>query len=157
MTTSPDGTGGLALLEPLLGAWAGVSTGSFGSATLSRVSEYVLQDRFIRVVTESVAEKDAHEDIAFFSYDRETGTIVLREFHAEGYVIRYRLVSADGGVFVFESEEVENPFDPTLRARTVIRLSDPVVETLELATKQGPFKICVEARFERAPSASQSW
>lgn len=144
----------LSVLEPLLGVWTGVSKGSFGTANLERVSEYILQGRFVRVNTRSVAEKDPHEDIALFSYDEARSTIVLREFHAEGYVIRYRLVSAADGVLTFESEDIENPIDPTLRARTVIHVTNPLVETLELATDQGPFVLCVEARFEPAAGAS---
>jgi hypothetical protein len=141
---------GLSTLEPMLGTWTGSSTGVFGTAVLTRTGEYVLQDRFIRLTTRSVSEREVHEDIAFFSYDQERETIVMREFHAEGYVNRYVLVEADDGVLTFESEHIENPFDPTLRARTVIRLTDPPTETLELATDGGPFRACVDVRLEHA-------
>ncbi len=140
----------LSVLEPLLGSWTGTSTGVFGTAELTRSGEYVLQDRFIRLSTRSVSENEVHEDIAFFSYDQERETIVMREFHAEGFVNHYVLVDAADGVLIFDSEHIENPFDPTLRARTVIRLTDPPTETLELATEGGPFRACVDVRLEHA-------
>lgn len=144
----------LAVLEPMLGTWEGDNRGAFGTAVLSRVAEYVLDGRFIRVTTRSVGERDVHEDIAFFSYDAEQQTIVLREFHSEGYVNRYTLTSSDPKELTFESEHIENPFDPTLRARTVIRLADPLVETLELATGGRPYETCVEATLRRTSDAS---
>lgn len=134
---------GLSILEPLVGSWTGTSSGVFGTARLERKGEYVLDGKFIRVATRSVSENEVHEDIGFFSYDIERATIVFREFHNEGYVNQYVLVDAADDALTFESERIESPFDPTLRARTVIRLTDPPTETLELATKGGPFRVCV--------------
>lgn len=150
-----DGDPGITMakLEAFLGAWEGVSEGPFGTARLERTAEYVLGGRFIRVTTRSTGAADAHEDIGFFSYDQQRRTLVFREFHNEGYVIHYVLAAADPGSLTFESEHIENPYDPTLRARTVIRLGNPLRETLELATGDEPFSACVEVTLHRAGTA----
>ena len=140
----------LAILEPILGAWTGKSTGPFGTAQVERLAEAALDGQFIRVTTKSVSATDVHEDVGFFSYDEGRDTVVFREFHNEGYVIRYVLMSQGEGVLKFESENIENPSEPSLRARTAIYLTSPLVETLELSTKGEPFAVCVTVNLERS-------
>ncbi len=153
-TAAPDdGSAGLptdlSVLEPMLGSWSGTSSGVFGTAKLERTCEYVLDRRFIRVATRSVSDDEVHEDIGFFSYDNERKTLVFREFHNEGYVNHYVLVGAQDGVLTFDSEHIENPYDPTLRARTVITLGSPPSETLELSTNGKPLRVCVSVELHR--------
>jgi hypothetical protein len=146
---SPEPIDGLEFLNPLVGDWRGHSKGVFGTADVSRRAEFVLRGRFLRVSTTSISEQEVHEDIGFFSYDAARDVVVLREFHNEGYVNRYIAVADEDGRLVFESEHIENPYDPTLRARLVIQPGESLIESLELATGDKPFVACVELRLRR--------
>ncbi len=139
----------LEILEPLLGSWKGQNQGSFGTAQVTRATESVLDGYFVRARTKSVGENDVHEDVAFFSYDRDRNAIVLREFHAEGYVTHSVLTESDDRVLTFDSEHIENPFDRSLRSRTVIHLTEPILETMALATGDRPLEVCVSLTLQR--------
>jgi hypothetical protein len=142
--------GPLDAFAPLAGHWAGTSEGVFGTATVDRTCEPVLDGRFFRVATRSTSEREVHEDIGFHSFDHTAGTLVLREFHNEGYVNAYRELASAGGALVFESEHIENPEPATLRARlSTWQEGGQLRETLELASDDGPFRICVDIRLMR--------
>ena len=52
---------------------------------------------------------EVHEHRSYFSYDRARRTLVLRQFHKEGFVNQYAVQGGDpGGTIVFESEALEN-------------------------------------------------
>jgi hypothetical protein len=53
---------------------------------------------------------EVHQDKGFISYDRTRKTLVLRQFHIEGFVNQYKLesISLDGMTIVFISEAIEN-------------------------------------------------
>ncbi len=102
------------------------------------------------MATRSVSDAEVHEDIGFFSFDDDAGTLVLRELHNEGYAITYRQVVSAGGGLVFESEHIENPDPATLRARLSLwPAGDALRETLELASGDGPFRVCVDIELTR--------
>ncbi len=140
----------LQVLQQLVGRWHGESSGRFGPAQVEKVAEFVLGGRFLQVTSRSVSDAEIHEDIGLFSYDEATDALILREFHSEGYVNTYRLAESGEGVFVFETEAIENSFHPTLRAQLSIGLGDRLTESLALATDDKPFEVCVVAQLDRA-------
>lgn len=147
MTERSDGH--LDRLAALSGTWSGTSEGVFGTATVERTGELVLGGRFFRVATRSVSDADVHEDIGFFSFDVVAGRLVLREFHNEGYVNTYHEAPSEEAL-VFESVHIENPQPATLRARlSMWPEGDLLRETLELASGQDPFRVCVDLRLWR--------
>lgn len=144
------GKGPLAALAALTGRWQGTASGRFGAAEVSRTAEYILDRHFLRVSTRSVSDEEVHEDIGLFSHDAGLGALVLREFHSEGYVNTYRaLPDAGPGVFVFDSEHIENPYTPSLRARLTIDVSDPDSLTESLALGTDRLEVCVEVDLHR--------
>lgn len=143
----------MAPLRRLVGRWEGTSDGSFGAAKLEREYELLFGGRFLQARTRSVSAAEVHEDLGILSFDQDRGVHVLREFHSEGYVNRYVLeILDDGDTLVFETEAVENGFAPGLRARSVITIEgeDALHETLELATGENPWRLCVEMDLVRA-------
>ena len=74
-------------------------------------------------------EGEVHEDWAFFSFDQNRNSLVMRQFNVEGFVNRYVLdsLSSDGSRLILISENSENA-PPGLMARytleiTTVRLS----------------------------------
>jgi hypothetical protein len=91
-----SGASGIAALDPLIGRWAGTSEGQPGSGTVEREYSRLLGSRFVQLRNRTVykpQEKnpkgETHEDHGIFSFDRERGRIVLRQFHSEGFVNQY--------------------------------------------------------------------
>ena len=127
----------------MVGEWEGRAAGEAGTGTVRRSYAFVLKDRYLHEKNRStyppqVANKagEVHEHWSFFSYDRQRKTLVLRQFHQEGFVNQYVLSAADSGPgkLVFTSEQFEN-FDNSWRAKETydIRSQDEFVETFELA------------------------
>ncbi len=127
----------------LAGEWEGTAEGQSGSGTVRRTYSFVLKNRYLheKNVSSYPPQKanetgEIHEHWSFFSYDRRRGTLVLRQFHQEGFVNQYTLnKDASGpGKLVFDSENFEN-FDNDWKARETyeIRSNDEFVETFELA------------------------
>jgi len=85
-------------LRFLVGTWIGESTGQSGKGLGERTAEFALGDRFLIMknrVAYAPQEKnpkgEVHEDWSLFSHDHARKTIVLREFHGEGFVNQYTL------------------------------------------------------------------
>jgi hypothetical protein len=135
---------GLARLDFLLGEWRGSSRGEPGDGTVQRVCAKALNDRFIECTTRTTyppqpANKkgETHVDRAFFSYDKATKRLRLRQFHGEGFVNTY----AETDALTFETTEIEN-IPAGWRAReTYERSSDGWSERFELAAPGGDFKL----------------
>lgn len=72
------------------------------------------------------------KNFAMFSYDRALKKVVLRQFHAEGFVNEYLLESAgsDGKLLEFATVRIEN-IAPGWKAKEVYRIISPdeIVET----------------------------
>ncbi|HEU4365084.1 MAG TPA: hypothetical protein VFT13_06415, partial [Candidatus Krumholzibacteria bacterium] len=86
------------------------------------------------------------------SYDRERKTLVLRQFHQEGFVNQYVLNAAESkpGKLVFDSERFEN-FDNRWKARETyeIRSVDEFVETFELGEPGKKLEVYSRNHFKR--------
>lgn len=64
-------------------------------------------------------------------------------------MISYVLVTGASGLLTFDSEHIENPYEPSLRARTEIHLTSPLIETLELSTNDGSSVVRVTVNLHR--------
>jgi hypothetical protein len=143
----------------LVGEWTGDSEGEPGKGTVTRTYRLVLHDKFIREENVSTyppqpknEKGEVHEHWSFFSYDRARHTLVLRQFHQEGFVNQYVLQPREaGGALVFESEALEN-VPAGWKARESYRVVSPdeFVETFEIAPDGRTFSVYSQARFRRA-------
>jgi hypothetical protein len=148
----------LAPLARFIGSWTGTANGESGEGTVTRTYSLTMQGRYLH--EENVSRypaKDAnkaaevHEHMSMFSYDKARKVIVLRQFHIEGFVNTYRLVSAPGEFpMVFESEAFEN-FSNAWKARESYEFSsnDEFVETFELAPPGKPYQVYSRNRLTR--------
>ncbi len=144
----------------LVGEWDGTSEGQPGSGTVQRSYSFVLKDRYIHeknVSTYPPTEKqkgDDHEHWSFVSYDRKRGTLVLRQFHQEGFINQYVLNStaSSPNKLVFDSEQFEN-FSNDWKARETYEILSPdeFVETFELAEPGKEMQIYSKNHFKRKP------
>jgi hypothetical protein len=149
-------------LQPLLflvGDWRGESHGQPGEGTVKRSYRLVLRDRFLHEENVSTyppqpknPKGEIHEHRSFFSYDRARRTLVLRQFHQEGFVNQFvMLPPGAAGTLVFESEALENaPAGWKARERYEIVSMDEFVETFELAESGGAYEVYSKTRFSRA-------
>lgn len=110
---------GIARLDFMVGEWRGTSSGEPGEGKVERVCTKALNDRFVEcrtTVTYPPQPKnkkgEVHVDRAFYSYDKASRKLRLRQFHGEGFVNTY----SESAALVFETVEIEN-IPPGWRAR----------------------------------------
>ncbi len=142
----------------LVGNWAGTASGESGEGAVSRSYEWVMQGRYLREsnVSRYPAQEankvgEVHEHMSMFSHDKTRKTIVLRQFHVEGFVNTYHLASAPGEwPMVFESEAFEN-FSNAWKARESYEFvsNDEFIETFELAPPGKPYQVYSRNRLKR--------
>jgi hypothetical protein len=148
-----------AVLRFLEGKWEGKASGQPGNGGSSREYRFELNGRFLSGRNRSVyeprsagAKAEVHEDFSIYSYDRALGKIVLRQFHAEGFVNEYTLdsVSAEGRTLEFTTVRIEN-IAPGWRARESLTVLSPdeFVETFSLAAPGKDFSVYSETRLKR--------
>jgi len=92
------------------------------------------------------------EHWSFLSYDKIRQTVVLRQFHVEGFVNTYRLTQRPGSskVLVFESEQIDNLPGEWRARETYEQISDDEFsETFELAPPGKPFETYGKTRLRR--------
>ncbi len=109
----------------MLGEWEGTSKGEPGAGTVRRTYSFVLKGRYIHeqnVPTyppqEANRSGEVHEHWSFISYDRPRSTLVLRQFHQEGFINQFAMskTASDANKLVFDSEQFEN-LDKQWKAR----------------------------------------
>ena len=143
----------------MTGEWEGTAEGESGSGTVRRTYSFILSGRYLHernVSTYAPQEPgkagEVHEHWSFFSVDRARKTLVLRQFHQEGFVNQYVLNPSAGGPgkLVFDSERFEN-FDNSWRARETyeIRSADEFVETFELGAPGKDLQVYSRNHFKR--------
>ena len=134
-----------------LGHWVGTAEGEAGAGTVDRNYEFILHDKFIQEHNTSTyppQEKnkagEVHQHMSIISYDGQRKTMVLRQFHIEGFVNVYLLNQAASSPqrLVFESERFEN-FNNSWKAKETYDIisQDEFVETFELAPPDKPFQL----------------
>ena len=156
-TTVPDNP--WAPVQFMVGKWKGESEGQPGKGSVRRSYRFVLADKFLYEQNVSSyppqpgnEKGEVHEHRSFFSFDRARRRLVLRQFHQEGFVNQFSLVSrGDQGKLVFESEALENA-PPSWKARETYDIVSPdeFVETFDLARGAGPYELYSRTRFKRA-------
>ena len=142
----------------MVGQWKGESEGEPGKGAVQRSYRFVLGDKFLHEQNVSTyppqpknEKGEVHEHWSFFSHDRARHTLVLRQFHQEGFVNQYAMLPMDAsGVVVFESEALEN-VPAGWKARETYRVVSPdeFVETFELSQDGKPYEVYSRARFKR--------
>jgi hypothetical protein len=65
-------------LQFLVGKWEGASQGKPGGGKATREYRFDLRDRYLVGRTRVVYEKETHEDLSIYSFDRSAKTLVLR-------------------------------------------------------------------------------
>jgi len=114
------------------GQWEGRGEGQPGISQGRQEWEFVLDGKYLQVKNvarfepqEKNPQGQVHEDWGFISYDQMRKLYVFRQFHTEGFVNQYVCPgpSAEGKVFVFESEAIEN-IPPGFKARLTYRILD---------------------------------
>ncbi len=140
-----------------LGRWQGTGSGSPGISTVQRTYSLVLNDYFIEIKNRAVFEPqeknpdgEIHEELGILSFDKSREAYILREFHVEGIVNQYVLVSRDP--MVFETENIEN-FYPDWQARTTYKILDEnnFRETFDLAGPGKPWGCFITLDLRRVP------
>ena len=148
----------------LVGDWEGRAEGQSGTGTVRRTYAFVLQNRYLHETNVSTYAPrsegqpgEVHEHVSFISHDRDRGTLVLRQFHQEGFVNQYILNAAESGPgrLVFDSERFEN-LDNRWRARETydIRSPDEFVETFELGAPGKELQMYSRNHFTRVKRRS---
>jgi hypothetical protein len=146
-------------LKSFVGDWKGQSKGEPGNGKGERHYEFALQGKFLRMSHKAVyppqdknPKGEVHEDIGFFSYDKQRKKFVLRQFHTEGFVNEYveRETAPDGRTMVFVTDRIEN-IPKGWRARETYKLINPdeYTEVFELAEPGKDFAIYSQSRWNR--------
>jgi hypothetical protein len=141
------------------GRWQGTTHGEPGEGKGERNYEFVLGGKFLRATNKTVyppqpknPKGETHEDVSYFSYDRQQKRLVLRQFHVEGFVNEYvqQPVMGDGKTLVFETGRIEN-IPAGWRARETYKVvnHDEFIEIFELAEPQKDFAPYAESRWKR--------
>jgi hypothetical protein len=141
----------------MLGHWMGDAQGEPGKGTVKRSYELVLGDKFIeehnisRYEARAGKPPEIHHHRSFFSYDKSRKTLMLRQFHEEGFVLLYAL-AADSTPqhLVFESVTFEN-FSNEWKSRETYDVisDDEFTETFELAAPGKEFELYSRSHFRR--------
>ena len=157
----PKPTDRLSDVRFLVGRWKGTSDGQAGRGSVSRVYEPILNGRYIheRNTSDYPAQPanpkgEVHEHWSVLSHDKIRQTVVLRQFHVEGFVNTYRLLPRSGTDkrLVFESEQIDNlPADWKARETYEQISHDEFTEMFELALPGKPFEVYGKARLTRIP------
>jgi len=136
--------------EFLIGSWQGVETGVAGNGIGFRTYSYELNKNYIFQknmstfpITEKKPRGEVHRDFGIFSYNSNDSSIVLREFHVEGFANIYKLneeFSTDTK-FVFITKEIENNPGNWVAKLTFDKSSDTeFTEIFEIAMDGKNFK-----------------
>lgn len=87
-------------LKPFIGEWTGEGSGEPGKGKYERTYRFTLNNNFMEIRNKSTYPPsennpagEIHEDIGYFSYDRNSKKFKLRQFHTEGFVNEFVLDS----------------------------------------------------------------
>ena len=145
-------------IQFMVGEWTGESEGQPGKGTVKRTYRFVLGDKFLHEQNVSTyppqpknPKGEVHEHWSVFSHDRARHTLVLRQFHQEGFVNQYAMTpGSPAGSVVFETEALENvPSGWKARETYEVVSPDEFIETFELASGGAAYEIYSKARFKR--------
>jgi hypothetical protein len=146
-------------LRFIVGAWEGSASSHSIEGRATCEGRFLFNGAFLQLESKDVfAPREempqglTHEDIGIFSYDRERKTLVLRQFHCEGFVNQYVLdsLSTGGTTIAFISERLEN-FPPGWRAKVQFEIfnDNEFVELYKLAPPEGELEVYSESHLTR--------
>lgn len=138
-------------LKPFIGTWVGEGGGESGKGVYERTYQFILNKNFIEIKnkstyqpTEKNPKGEVHEDIGYFSYDKNIKKIKLRQFHIESFVNEFVLdsISPDKKTFVFVTIAIENIPKGYRAKETYYLISENEIEEIfELAEPNKEFEI----------------
>lgn len=149
-----------AAMQRLVGSWEGTSSGAAGEGSVKRQYVFIMASRYLHESNTSTyppqdknPKGEVHEHWGMFSFDKARQTLVLRQFHVEGFVNTYRRIDAAAGspaTLVFESESFEN-FNNAWKARETYEFAsdDEFTETFELAPPGKPYQTYSRTHLKR--------
>lgn len=143
----------------LEGTWEGTSDNDNRTGKVERTYELVLGGRFLYGRNKTTYEPstknpkaETHEEWSIYSLDKNRKTIVLRQFHGEGFVNQFTLTSKpdDDKTPVFTTEAIEN-IGAGWRARETYKVLGPdeFEESFELAGPGKEFEPYSKASLKR--------
>ena len=142
----------------LVGNWEGEAQGEPGKGAVERSYEFVLGGKFIEERNTSRYEArgdkppETHLHRSFISYDKSSRKLMLRQFHAEGFVNLYAMNPALSSPtrLVFDSVSFEN-FSNDWKARETYEIlsADEFTEIFELAEPGKEFAVYSRNHFRR--------
>ncbi|MEK7264162.1 MAG: heme-binding beta-barrel domain-containing protein [Bacteroidota bacterium] len=146
-------------LQSFIGNWAGEGGGEPGIGAYERSYQFFFDKNFIAIKNKSTysptdknPKGEVHEDIGYFSYDKNLKKFKLRQFHLEGFVTEFTLenISPDGKTLVFTTGTIEN-IPAGWRAKETYQLlnENEMEETFELAEPQKEFELYTKVKLVR--------
>jgi hypothetical protein len=153
----------LAAVAWIAGDWTGAGEGQPGRSTSERHAVRIQNDHFIQVDGRSVyvpqagnPDGETHSQIDFWSFDRQRGLLVLRQFDSLGFVSTYvqDAEASTGGRLVLVSEHLQN-VPAGMRARYTYEhpSENEYRELFELDMGRG-FETYVSNRFVRSDASN---
>jgi hypothetical protein len=146
-------------LRAFEGKWVGAASGEPGEGISTREYKFELGGRFFIARNQSVygpkapaGKPEVHGDLGIFSYDRAAKKLVLRQFHAEGFVNEYVLEDSDGKTLEFVTVKIEN-IPAAWKAKEVYRIvsADEIEETFSLASPGKDYAVYSRTVLKRSP------
>jgi hypothetical protein len=150
-------------LRLLEGSWEGKIDGRLGQGVGQRTYEFIFDGVYlvsrhasVRQPQEKSPEGDHHRELGVYSLDRERGTIVLREFMEEGFVLR-STCEMEPRRFVCTAEAIES--GSGMLSRLTVEISDQYhfVEIFELASPGEELQVYFTNTWTRVPDLHGPW
>lgn len=140
----------LKAFEFLIGNWQGVEGGVAGDGIGFRSYTWELNKNYIMHKNASHFPRsdkkprgEVHRDIAVMSYNSNDSSVVLREFHVEGFTNIYLLdkLQSNDSTFTFVTREIENN-PANWKARLTLKKvsKSEFTEIFEITGENGKFK-----------------
>ncbi|RUT79177.1 hypothetical protein [Ancylomarina longa] len=144
-------------LNFFMGNWQSETSGKAGKGIGTQSYTMEMNGQYIGVknetkfeASEKNPEGEVHQDWGMISFDENRGKIVYRQFNIEGYVNQYVLDHSKEGIFVFETEAIEN-VPAGFRARITLKVVDDNTyeEGFELAAPGKDYSGCIYNTWKR--------
>lgn len=144
-------------LQYFIGNWESETTGKAGKGIGKQCFAAEMNGQYLSLnvetkfePSEKYPEGEIHIDKGYISYDGFRKKIIYRQFNIEGYVNQYVLLIPKEGVFVFETEAIEN-VPAGFRARITFEIIDEnsFKEGFELAAPGKDYSGCIYNTWKR--------
>jgi len=140
--------------EFLVGNWQGVESGVAGDGIGFRTYTWQLGNNYIMhnnashfPKAETKPKGEVHRDFGILSFNKVDSSIILREYHVEGFVNIYKQdkESSNDSIFIFITREIENNPGNWVARSTYKKISDnEFIENFEIAMDGKNFKDFLE-------------